>query len=112
MEFAKNLPKIIKEKNIKLKDLLNDLNLTDSTYRGWINGATPNSQAIIKLAIYLDVTANELLGITAGERKNALQTNNLTDEEEELLKQFRLLPEKEQYKILGKIEAIAENYKN
>lgn len=62
------------------------------------------SKTLITLAEFYDIDVNYIL---TGVRKNA----ELTLNEKELLEYFKVLPDREQIKFIGRIEEIAEKYK-
>lgn len=62
------------------------------------------SKTLITLAEFYDIDVNYIL---TGVRKNA----ELTLNEKELLEYFKVLPDREQIKFIGRIEKIAEKYK-
>lgn len=51
--------------NIKQKELANELNVTDNTVSYWCNGIrVPNTEQIIQIAKFLNVSTDYLLGLT------------------------------------------------
>ena len=56
---------VLAEKNIKQKDLASALGVTDNTISYFVSGKrTPNTEQIIKIAKFLDVSSDYLLGLS------------------------------------------------
>jgi len=103
MEFAQILTNIMKEKNISAYKIAKDTGLSDSLIGYWKNGLKkPNFDNILLLSNYLKVSTDYLL--TGKEPKS----KKLTEEEQELLALFSKLQPKEQHKLLGRLQAMAE----
>lgn len=61
--FAKNLKRLLVEKNKTQSDLVDDLNLSKSTVSSWATGVRlPRMDKVDMLANYLGVTRSELIG--------------------------------------------------
>ncbi len=85
---------------ISIKKLEETLGFGNGTISKW-DKSSPKADKIITVAKYLNVSIDYLL---TGNQQN----KDLTELQKELLKKFSSLPEKEQYKILGKIELMLE----
>ena len=89
IDFVETLEHILKEKNISKKQMLSDLNLAINSFVNWKKrGNTPNGETLLRIAAYLDISVNELLGEEKSTATVA-QPSNLTEQEEILLQHFR-----------------------
>lgn len=62
--FGKRVKSELKEQGKLQKDLCNYLNVKKSTLSEWLNGNNePRMEYIVKIAIFLDVTTDYLLGL-------------------------------------------------
>lgn len=100
MEFIEKLIELMKTENMNSIDLQNNTGIKESTFRSWKKGSQPSADKIILLAKYFEVTTDELLGLEPGIK--------LSENDKELLEIFHQLPEREQIKLIGKIEEIVE----
>ena len=103
MEFINILTNLMKDKSINTLDLQRDTGISESTYRNWKRGSQPTAEKIIILSKYFDISSDMLLGL-----KEPLE---LTENDKELLELFRTLPEREQIKLIGKVEDLVNKYK-
>ena len=95
MYFIDNLNRIMKSKGITVYKLEKEIGIRQSTYHGWENGKTPATDKLLEIIKFLEVTPNEVFGY---------ETEYMTEDEKELISNFRKLPKKEQIKFIGKIE--------
>ena len=109
MEFIEKLTELMKKNQINSIKLQNDTGISESTFRNWKKGSSPTAERLIILAKYFNISTDELLCINSPDNDTLI--TNLTLEEKELINYFRQLPEKEKYKLLGKLEVQIENYK-
>lgn len=103
MDFINVLFDIMEKKNINTYTIQNDIGIKESTIRAWKKGSQPSADKIIQLAKYFNISTDELLGL-----KKPLE---LTENDRELLELFRTLPEREQIKLIGKVEDLVNKYK-
>lgn len=101
MAVIDNIVKIMEEKGITAYKLEKETNINAATFAHWKNGTQPSADKLEKIISYLKVSPNELFGY-----KPEIQ---LTENEQELLEQFRKLPEREQIKFIGRLEEIVNN---
>lgn len=95
----------LEQKNLKASDLSKYLNIRDSTLSSWKQrGTSPPSDYILRICEFLGVSTHYLL---TGEE---LEPSALSLNEHELLSNFKLLPEREQIKIIGIVEEKAKNF--
>lgn len=104
MAFIDRLMEALKEKGISQYRLCKDLEIGQSTISSWKTGKTPTADKIIAIVRYLEVSADWILEI------DNKKINEFTKEEKELIEYFRKLPEREQSRELGRLEAKAEQY--
>lgn len=102
--FAERVKEILNSKGITQKTMLEDLNLGKNQFSYWNKtGATPNGFTVEKIAKYLDVSVDYLLGKTE-ERKKPSPEPVLTEREKAILEIFRSLPEEKQDKLIELLE--------
>lgn len=104
MDFISKLLKIMEEKEISGYQLEKDTGIKQATLGKWKKGSLPTIDKLVILINYFQVSADDLLGTPI--------INNLTENERELLKEFRKLPDREQIKFIGRLEEAAANYQN
>lgn len=105
MNISQNIQDILKQQKRTQKELAGHLNIATSTVNNWIklNRSVP-AEYIIPICEFFDISPYYLL---IGEDKGP----SLPDDEIELLKYYKELPEKEQMKLIGRASALAEVYK-
>jgi transcriptional regulator with XRE-family HTH domain len=67
-EFSSVLKKLLENKGILQKELADLCGVTQASVSGWMNGATPNSDKLTKLASVLAVSVEQLLGMDTDTR--------------------------------------------
>ncbi|MEE0919200.1 MAG: helix-turn-helix transcriptional regulator [Lachnospiraceae bacterium] len=102
MEIIEKLEEIMKKKKITAYQMEKDIGISQTTFSNWKKGRQPTVDKLIKILPYLEVTPNELFGYS--------QEQKLNENEIELLKYFKLLPEREQIKFIGRVEEAAQQY--
>lgn len=91
---------LLDEKHLKATDLSKALKVRNSTVSSWKQrGTSPPADYLLRICEFLEVSLYFLL--TGEEEK---KTAELTENETELLQNFKLLPEREQIKVLGIVE--------
>lgn len=103
MKTIEKIELIMKEKGISRYQIEKSLGIKQSTFKNWVNGTEPGVEKIITILKYLEVSADEIFEIDSKQTLNA--------HEKELLSYFRQLPEPEQLRELGRLEARAEMFK-
>lgn len=98
--FYDNLKLVCDNKGLKITPIVAECGGAKGSITNWRNGATPNSDIVIRLADRLGVTTDLLL----------LGSDKCTcsDEQEELLSLFNNLSLVDKGKVIGKAEALAE----
>lgn len=82
--FFEKLEKIVKEKEINLNQLAKNAGFSQASTDRWKKGSMPNTDALIKICKYLNVSADYLLDLD-----ETPPPPQLTDQEQELLDHFR-----------------------
>lgn len=104
MTINKRMFDIMEKENIKLIDLAQYLQISKSVVSTWKKrGNNPPAEYIERICDLLKVEIEYLI---TGKNKKDLSEN-----EKELLKNFNLLPDREQIKIIGITEEKAKQYK-
>lgn len=104
MAFIDRLLEALEEKHISQYKLCKDLEIGQSTISSWKKGKMPSADKIIAIVRYLEVSADWIL------ETESKPLDNLSKNEKEVLKYYRQLPEQEQIRELGRLEAKAEQY--
>lgn len=104
MNFYDNLKQVCDEKGVKITPTVLSCGGTKGVLGGWKKGILPNSEIVMNLSVLLNVPTDKLL---FGKEKSP----TLPEDELELLKYYKELPEKEQMKLIGRASALAEVYK-
>lgn len=68
--FYSRLKEICEEKNTNVTTLLKNLNLSSGNLSKWKNGGVPKSETISKIAEYLGVSVDYLLGYTPDKQQS------------------------------------------
>lgn len=100
--FYDNLIKLCDEHNVKITPLVVSCGGSKSSPLNWKNGASPNSDIVIKLAEYFGVSTDYLL---LGKEPE------LSDRQQQLLNLFSQLSEENQTKIIERVETLLEMQK-
>ncbi|MDE6035466.1 MAG: helix-turn-helix domain-containing protein [Ruminococcus sp.] len=110
MEFHEILTKLLKERKITACQISKDTGISQNAIGKWKKGEKyPSVDNLKIIADYLEVSMDYLL---TG-KETTSETNRLTENEKELLNIFNQLSEREQLKLIGKVEIMAEEfYKN
>lgn len=103
MNFYNNLKSVCESKGIKVTPTVLKCGGTKGVISGWKRGVYPNSEIVMQLSVLLDVPTDALL--FGGEKK---LSSDLTEDEQELLKYYKQLPEKEKIRLVSRAEAIAD----
>lgn len=92
------------EKGVKITPTVLSCGGTKGVLGGWKKGILPNSEIVMNLSVLLNVPTDKLL---FGKERSP----TLPEDELELLKYYKELPEKEQMKLIGRASALAEVYR-
>ncbi len=100
-ETAVKIKEIAKQKNITIKKMLSDCELNINYISGMANGKRPTMKNLEKIALYLNVTPDELLGVTSTEKSISPQDEMLL----ELIKRFQRLSFNDKLDVFNYINA-------
>lgn len=103
MNFYENLKAICESKGMKLTPTVLQCGGTKGVISGWKRGTYPNSEIVMQLSVLLNVPSDVLL---FGTQK--ILSNELSADEQELLNNFKRLSKREQTKLIGRAELLAE----
>lgn len=103
MCVIENLVNIMASKGVSAYQLEKDVGINQTTFYNWKKGKQPPADKLQKIITYLEVSPNEIFGYES--------FDTLTDNDKELLELFHQLPEREQVKLIGKVEDMIEKYK-
>lgn len=92
--FIEKLEMLVKENNLTMNRLAKNAGFSQANTDRWKKGSMPNTDALIKICKYLNVSADYLLDL------NETPPPILTDQEQELLEHFRQCSPGEQQSIL------------
>lgn len=92
--FIEKLETLVKENNLTMNRLAKNAGFSQANTDRWKKGSMPNTDALIKICKYLNVSADYLLDL------NETPPPILTDQEQELLEHFRQCSPGEQQSIL------------
>ena len=106
LSLINDILSILNTQNKKQSELCSYLNINTSTMTNWKNRNTdPPAKYIIPICEFLEVSPYFLL---TGKEKT--HSENLPEDEAELLKYYKQLPEKEKIRLVSRAEAIADMY--
>lgn len=95
------------EKNTKPNAVAKVIGVSNSTCTKWKNGSIPNGEILLKLADYLGVSVDYLLGRT--DNPNTESNVTLSSDQNRLLQMYNLLSDMEKGEILGELKAMTAN---
>lgn len=104
MNIIGNIIKIMENKGITPYKMEKDIGIKQTTFISWKKGSQPPADKLIKIIQYLEVTPNELFGFS--------DIIELTENDKEMIKLFKKLPDREQIKIIVRIENKLEELEN
>lgn len=93
--FIEKLEKLVKEHNLTMNRLAKNAGFSQANTDRWKKGSMPNTDALIKICKYFNVSADYLLDLD-----DAPPPQILSDQEQELLEHFRQCSPGEQDSIL------------
>lgn len=98
--FYDQLISLCNRDGVKPTPLIRELGFSAGNIKRWENGATVNSDILIAVAEHFKVSIDYLL---TGKEKNTSE-NKLTQNEHEMLEVFQNFDDREQVKIIGRME--------
>lgn len=102
--FYDNLKLICEQNGLKITPIVLECGGTKGVISGWKKGATPNSDIVMKLSVRLNVPTDILL---FGIQKQSL-INKLSNDEQELLKNYKNLSPFNKGKVCERAKTLAE----
>lgn len=106
MSISQNVKSLLTQKKLTQKDLSVHLGIGSSTVNNWLKlDRSIPAEFIIPICEFVGVSPYFLL---TGNEKNS--PANLSEDEVELLKYYKQLPEKEKIRLVSRAEAIADTY--
>jgi len=107
--FYDNLKSICDAKGLKITPIVSECGGAKGSISNWKKGASPNTEIVAKLAVRLNVSTDLL--IFGKEINSELAENEIhqTDgREQELLRNFRLLPDNQKDQLIGRVQLMVE----
>ena len=104
MAVIENIIKIMNQKGITAYKLEKETGINAETFTHWKNGTQPSADKLEKIIEYMKVSPNEIFGYQ--------DDTFLTENEQELLEQFRKLSDRDQIKFIGRIEEFTKEREN
>ena len=87
-EYIKRIEKILKNKNITTKKMLEDLGYAHGIISNWKKGSEPSAFKLIKIAEYLNIDVNYIIYGEEYEKNNIIQKwNKLDNDEKKIIEQ-------------------------
>lgn len=103
--FYEIFTRTCRERGLSPTATLQKLHISTSKLTAWKNGSMPNSEFLIPISEFLGVSIDYLM---TGKEKNS-SAEELTADEQELIKYYRQLNDKSQGVLLGRAETMAES---
>ena len=101
MDFYQNLKRICQSRGTTVSAVLKELDINKSHGTHWKNGTDPNMSIAVALSEYLGVSLDYLI---SGKESDS----SLTEDERKLVNFYRRLSEREQQRLIGRAELLAE----
>lgn len=98
--FYEIFTNLCNDKNVSPTATLQKLKISTSKLTAWKNGSLPSASVLILLSEFFQVSIDYLL---TGKEKNTTK-NTLTQNEHEMLEVFQNFNDREQVKIIGRME--------
>lgn len=97
--FIDTFAELCKKNSISMNKACIEIGISRTSTAKWKNGSVPNGTTLNKIAEYFNVSVDYLVG---NEKKPApnVDGNELSENEIEMLKRFRNLPESQQNAVL------------
>lgn len=96
MAVIDNIIRIMNQKGITAYKLEKETGINAATFTHWKSGTQPSADKLEKIIEYMKISPNEIFGYQSD--------SFLTENEQELLEQFRKLSDRDQIKFIGRIE--------
>ena len=109
-EITSRIDELLSNKKKKRVDLERNTGIPGSTIRSWITGSKPNAEALYKVSQYLNVSMEYLVTGVAEDTAEYERTENLSEEENELIQAFRNLDEHDKNAVLTLAKSLESQY--
>jgi transcriptional regulator with XRE-family HTH domain len=76
-DFTETIIEISKERKIPLTQICKDVGIATTSFQNWKNGSQPTLDKVVKILQYLNLSADEVLGLN---NDNTLNINNLKND--------------------------------
>lgn len=104
MSINQKIFSLIEKKNLKQADLARILNVRTSVIASWkTRGNNPPAEYLVQICGFLGISISELFDYPE---------EKFSENETEVLKYFRQLPDREQIKWIGKLELAVQELKD
>lgn len=109
-EIAKKIKQCAKEHGITVKYLLQQAGVGEKLVSNMSgkNGSYPQSDKLVKIADYLNVSVDYLLGISDDPSRAGKSLNNLSANELTIIELFSSLSDTQQGELIGRAKMMAE----
>lgn len=102
--FYNVLLSLCKERGITISTLAKDLNIAKGSPSNWQRGASPNSDAVVKIAKYFGVSCDYLLGLD--DIPSRIEQFSLTKDESDLVLSLRCVAPQVRHAACASVHAI------
>lgn len=102
--FYNVLLSLCKERGITISALAKDLNIAKGSPSNWQRGASPNSDVVVKIAKYFDVSCDYLLGLD--DVPSRMEQFSLTHEEQNLVCSLRSVAPQVRHAVCASVDAL------
>ncbi len=105
MDFKQHLSDLLVQNNHSQAELARFVGVKNNTVNDWINkGTSPKIENLYRIAEFFDISFDNLF------TNSETSSDSLSEDEAELLKYYKQLPENEKNRLIGRAEAIADMY--
>lgn len=104
--FYQQLITLCEREGVKPTPFIKSLGFSAGNLKRWENGATVNSDILLAISKYFKVSVDYLL--TGKESKSSSEIDLVNANETTMMNLFRMLSEKEQDRIIGRLENMVE----
>ena len=107
--FYDNLKSICDAKGLKITPIVSECGGAKGSISNWKKGASPNTEIVAKLAVRLNVSTDLLIfGKEINSEPTVNEIHQTDGREQELLRNFRLLPDNQKDQLIGRVQLMAE----
>lgn len=107
--FWDNFYQACLRKGTKPNPLAKELQIASGSMTAWKGGKLPNGETLLKIADYLGVSVDYLLGRTDTPNPSTENNVTLSSDQNRLLQMYSLLSDMEKGEILGELKAMTAN---